>query len=139
MSLIYQRTVRFADTDAAGVVYFANLLSFCHEAYEASLINFGINVKEFFANSNLAIPIAKADINFYRPLYCGDKVEIRLEPHLVSQDTFAIAYTLWTTASPDVIVGHANTRHVCIQPSLRQHRPLPEPILAWLEVHQVPA
>ncbi|MFS8118916.1 MAG: acyl-CoA thioesterase, partial [Microcoleus sp.] len=45
MSFSYTRTVRFQDTDAAGVVYFANVLAMCHEAYEASLAASGINLK----------------------------------------------------------------------------------------------
>ncbi|MDJ0549913.1 MAG: 1,4-dihydroxy-2-naphthoyl-CoA hydrolase, partial [Microcystis aeruginosa] len=32
----YERLIYLADTDAAGVVYFAHLLSICHEAYEFS-------------------------------------------------------------------------------------------------------
>ena len=34
MAFAYYYTVRFQDTDAAGVVYFANVLRICHEAYE---------------------------------------------------------------------------------------------------------
>ena len=30
-----ERTVRFGDTDAAGVIQFHQLLRWCHEAYEA--------------------------------------------------------------------------------------------------------
>jgi len=36
MPFTYSRTVHFADTDAAGVVFFANFLAICHEAYEES-------------------------------------------------------------------------------------------------------
>jgi hypothetical protein len=35
----------------AGVVYFAHLLSICHEAYEFSLAQFGINIKDFLKDS----------------------------------------------------------------------------------------
>jgi len=34
MTFAYDRKIHFADTDSAGVVYFARLLSICHEAYE---------------------------------------------------------------------------------------------------------
>ena len=37
MPFSYSRSVRFADTDAAGVVFFANYLALCHEAYEEAL------------------------------------------------------------------------------------------------------
>jgi 1,4-dihydroxy-2-naphthoyl-CoA hydrolase len=32
MPFSHHRTVRFADTDAAGVVFFARTLAICHEA-----------------------------------------------------------------------------------------------------------
>ena len=44
MPFEYQRTVHFADTDAAGVVFFANYLAICHEAYEESLGAAGIGL-----------------------------------------------------------------------------------------------
>lgn len=47
MPFTYNRTVRFQDTDAAGVVYFANVLGICHEAYEESLEASSINLKDF--------------------------------------------------------------------------------------------
>ena len=37
MPFTYARTVHFPDTDAAGVVFFPNYLSICHEAYEEAL------------------------------------------------------------------------------------------------------
>ncbi len=40
--LLLLRTVRFGDTDAAGVMHFHQLLRWCHEAYEESLERFGI-------------------------------------------------------------------------------------------------
>lgn len=58
----YQRKIFFADTDAAGVVYFANLLSICHEAYEEFLTNFYINLQDFFSSNIIAIPIIHAEI-----------------------------------------------------------------------------
>ena len=48
MAFLYTRTIRFHETDAAGVVYFANLLTLCHEAYEAALAEAGLDVKSFF-------------------------------------------------------------------------------------------
>jgi 1,4-dihydroxy-2-naphthoyl-CoA hydrolase len=40
--LLLCRSVRFGDTDAAGVMHFHQLLRWCHEAYEESLEIFGV-------------------------------------------------------------------------------------------------
>jgi len=34
MAFVYGRTIRFQETDAAGVIYFSNVLVLCHEAYD---------------------------------------------------------------------------------------------------------
>lgn len=46
--LILCRSVRFGETDGAGVMHFQQLLRWCHEAYEESLERFGLNAAEIF-------------------------------------------------------------------------------------------
>ncbi|MEM9980588.1 MAG: acyl-CoA thioesterase, partial [Cyanobacteria bacterium P01_D01_bin.2] len=62
-SYTYRRTIRFHETDAAGVVYFANVLTLCHEAYEASLAAAGINVRVFFGGGSLAVPVVHGSVD----------------------------------------------------------------------------
>uniref|UniRef100_UPI0037BF243E acyl-CoA thioesterase n=1 Tax=Chamaesiphon sp. OTE_75_metabat_556 TaxID=2964692 RepID=UPI0037BF243E len=78
MSFSYDYTIQFRDTDAAGVGYFASIISICHVAYEASLIETGIDLKLFVSNPEFAVPITQVAADFLRPLYCGDRVTISL-------------------------------------------------------------
>ncbi|MCC5636835.1 acyl-CoA thioesterase [Nostoc sp. CHAB 5844] len=133
MSFIYNRTVRFSDTDAAGVVYFANVLSICHEAYEASLEALGINLKAFFTNPSIAFPIVHANVDFLRPMYCGDELRVRLIPQKLSVDKFEITYEIVIT---DVLVAKAITRHVCIDVNSRSKQELSGEIMQWLETNR---
>ena len=130
MPFIYQRTVRFQDTDAAGVVYFANALAMCHEAYEESLATSGINLKLFFSNPNVAIPIVHASVDFFRPMFCGDKVSIHLSPCQLGNDNFEINYIIM---SAERQVTKAITRHVCINPVSRSRQELSNEIMLWLQ------
>ncbi|MBE9054492.1 MULTISPECIES: thioesterase family protein [Sphaerospermopsis] len=133
MIFTYQRTIRFADTDAAGVVYFANILSICHEAYEESLRHSGINIKTFFTHPSVAFPIVHANVDFLRPIYCGDKLMISLIPQKLSIDKFNITYEITVT---DVIVAKAITRHVCIDVNSRTKQELPDEMISWLETNR---
>jgi 1,4-dihydroxy-2-naphthoyl-CoA hydrolase len=133
MIFTYQRTIRFADTDAAGVVYFANILSICHEAYEESLRHSGINIKTFFTHPSVAFPIVHANVDFLRPIYCGDKLIISLIPQKLSIDKFNITYEITVT---DVIVAKAITRHVCIDVNSRTKQELPDEMISWLETNR---
>ncbi|MGI2902464.1 acyl-CoA thioesterase [Tolypothrix sp. VBCCA 56010] len=133
MPFTYNRTVRFSDTDAAGVVYFANVLSICHEAYEASLEASSINMKDFFSSTSVAFPIVHADVDFFRPMFCGDKLIISLIPQKVGVDKFEIAYEV---VVDDVMVAKAVTRHVCIEVSSRSKRELSGELMRWLETNR---
>lgn len=124
MPFNYTRTVRFQDTDAAGVVYFANVLAMCHEAYEESLAESGINLQLFFSNSSVAIPIVHASVDFMRPMFCGNKLRIQLTPSLVNDTTFEVNYQIFNGDSEDVL-AKAVTKHVCIDPAIRKRKELP--------------
>ncbi|HIK06537.1 MAG TPA: acyl-CoA thioesterase [Trichormus sp. M33_DOE_039] len=130
MSFSYHRTVHFQDTDAAGVVYFANILSICHEAYEESLRTSGINLKDFFTHPQVAFPIVHASVDFLRPIFCGDKLLVSLMPQKVGAEKFEINYEI---ALSEVVVAKAITRHVCIEANTRNKQPLPTNIVHWLE------
>ncbi len=130
---IYERKIHLSDTDAAGVVYFASLLSICHEAYEASLEAAEIDFKTLVSNPEIAIPIVHGEIDFFHPLFCGDRLIISLTPIPLKETKFEIIYRVWVSSSPDICVAKAKTTHVCIHPNTRQRVPLPEFIGQWLE------
>ncbi len=130
----YLRTVQLRDTDAAGVVYFANLLSICHEAYEESIRSAKIDLKTFFTNSQVIVPIIHAEIDFKRPLFCGEEIEITLKPILLTQNQFSIDYQVWQTLLTNgQEVAKAKTIHVCIEPNTRLRQCLPESLLSWIK------
>jgi 1,4-dihydroxy-2-naphthoyl-CoA hydrolase len=130
MPFTYTRTVRFGDTDAAGVVYFANVLVMCHEACEESLAASGINLKAFFSNPSVTIPIVHASVDFLRPMFCGDQLLIHLITKKRSGNEFEIAYQILATA--DKVVAKAITKHVCIDPISRTRKEMPAEIIQWL-------
>src|SRR4028118_1740717 len=99
MPFTYTRTVHFQDTDAAGVVYFANVLAMCHEAYEASLATSGISLKSFFNDPTVAIPIVHASVDFLRPLFCGDQLLIQVIPKSITDSKFEIDYQLFVATA----------------------------------------
>lgn len=131
MTFTYTRTIRFQDTDAAGVVYFASVLSICHEAYEESLAASGISLQAFFGKSSVGIPIVHASVDFLRPLFCGDKILIYLTPKYMGDDYFEVAYKVVTAGDREV--AKALTEHVCINAESRSRQQLPEEIARWFQ------
>ncbi len=127
------RTVRFQDTDAAGVVYFANVLAICHEAYEASLSASGIHLRSFFTHPDVAVPIVSASVDFFRPLFCGDRLTVQLSPAPLTDSKFEINYQIFVSDNTDKSAARCITRHTCIDPATRTKQPLPSELVQWLQ------
>ena len=132
--LLLCRTVRFGDTDAAGVVHFVRLLEWCHQAYEESLERFGLGAAEVFPTPAqtpaVALPIVHCSADFRRPLVCGDPLSIQLEPRRLDPGCCEI-HGLFCCGPDTVATGL--TRHLAISSATRQRCSLPEPINRWLE------
>ncbi len=125
MSFSYEYIIQFRDTDAAGVVYFANILSICHVAYETSLITSGVDLKLFVNNPEFAVPITHTSADFFKPLYCGDRINIELTPRSIDSCRFEIAYQLGAA----IVI----TKHIVIDPNNRKRKELPATLTNWLE------
>ncbi|MEO1619486.1 MAG: thioesterase family protein [Cyanobacteria bacterium J06632_3] len=163
MPYCHSRVIRFHETDAAGVVYFANLLTLCHEAYEAALAAGGFVLSDFFsAADDFAVPIVHTEADFYRPLRCGDRIQIQLTPKQLTPHSFEIAYALYPeaassepasskpsssapSASPSTSQGAiskplatALTRHVCISPQMRHRQALTPELIRWIATLAAP-
>ena len=135
--MVYERTINFRDTDAAGVVYFSNGLSLCHEAYEASLAASGINLQSFFKGETIAVPITHASIDFFKPMFCGDRIAISLTTELLNSTEFQINYQLFFVegdkAIGNVAIAKAITKHTCIDVATRKRCSLSADLLQWSE------
>ena len=132
-----QRSVRFGDTDAAGVMHFHQLLRWCHEAYEESLERFGLPAASVFPrpawagdSPGVALPIVYCQAEFHRPLLTGDQLLISLRPEALGPEGFEVRYSFERQGQP---VAQGLTRHLAIAAALRQRCPLPEGIRRWLE------
>jgi len=129
----YERTIHFSDTDAAGVVFFANYLSICHEAYEEALAAAGIPVRSFFSNAGEIIPVSKSSAEYLRALYCGDRIRVTVTPTLLSENSYAVEYDLFRLGTTEKLAAHVRTAHVCIGSSTREPAVLPPALLAWVQ------
>lgn len=126
------QTIFLSDTDAAGVVYFANIFRLCHQAYEETLVQSGLDMKTLVSPSGLVIPIVHSSADFFRPLFCGDRVKIQLTPKQLNETEFEIAYQILSLKNSQKTLVQAITRHVCINAENRQRSPLPQEILQWI-------
>ena len=134
--LCLKRTVRFGETDAAGVVHFLELFRWCHETWEESLEKYGIALKDIFPTNemntsplNVALPIIHCEANYFQPLYVGDTINIELNTEKINESSFVLRLNFKKNGEQ---IGTTNIKHVSINPITRKKCALSKQINLWL-------
>jgi len=116
-------TIKLHDTDAAGILFYANQFRIIHDVYEKFLGRIGYPFQERFLNNDFFIPIVHAESDFNSPLTVGDAIEISLTVAAVGDTSFTLEYRL--TDLDGEVVGRAKTIHVTIDPKTGKKTALP--------------
>ena len=72
--------VYYEDTDAGGVVYYANYLKFFERARTEWLRSFGLNQDKLAQEEGLIFVVRRALLDFVRPARLDDLLEVTVEP-----------------------------------------------------------
>jgi 1,4-dihydroxy-2-naphthoyl-CoA hydrolase len=120
--------VRFQHTDPAGIVFFANILVYCHEAYEELLREGGMPLEDFLGKHAEVLPLGHAEATFKRPFRVGQLIRIRVSVGRLGERSFRLEYDLFdesgehlaTAATVHVSVDPATGRSTAISSRLRE-------------------
>ena len=134
MAFEHKRRVRFQDTDPAGIVFFANIFVYCHEAFEEMLRDVGLPLERIIAAREQVLPLAHAEADFKRPFRFGVLVRIRTSVASVGERSFRMQYEMFDEA--DVHLASAATVHVAVDPATGRSAVLSQRVRAALEKHQ---
>ena len=77
--------VYYEDTDAGGVVYYANYLKFLERARTEWLRSFGLNQDKLAQEEGLIFVVRRALLDFVRPARLDDMLEITVEPRKIAR------------------------------------------------------
>jgi acyl-CoA thioester hydrolase len=72
--------VYYEDTDAGGVVYYANYMKFFERARTEWLRSFGLNQDKLAQEQGLVFVVRRARLEFARPARLDDLLEVTVEP-----------------------------------------------------------
>jgi len=79
MSNNFSYRVYYEDTDAGGVVYYANYLKFFERARTDFLRSLGISQQKLIEEENLAFVVRKCEIEFQKPAKLDDELDISIK------------------------------------------------------------
>jgi len=102
--------IYYEDTDAGGVVYYANYLKYMERARTEYLLEHGVNVAEFH-NKGSMFAVVDVDIHYKRPAKLGETIEVTTEIVAMTAVTISIKHQILRDS---VLLVEANVRIACI-------------------------
>ena len=80
--------IYYEDTDAGGVVYYANYLKFLERARTEALFSIGFNNKKIKEKFNSLIIVKSCNIDYKKPAYLEDELTIRSFVKSITKTSF---------------------------------------------------
>jgi 1,4-dihydroxy-2-naphthoyl-CoA hydrolase len=130
----YKTKIRLHDTDAAGIIFFANQLKIVHDAYEDLLEKFGWSFGYMLRGAKYFLPIVHAESDYKRPVFVGDPIVVAIKVGHIGTTSFSFEYTL---KRGKTVVGTAKTVHVTINQKTRRKVTLPASLRKSLEKYRL--
>jgi len=132
----YKTEIHLHDTDAAGVIFFANQFKIIHDAYEALLEKFGWGFAFMLKKSPYFLPIVHAECDYKQRLFVGDKIALTVAVEHIGTTSFALIYTIKNSRKK--LVGTGRTVHVTTHKKTGKKTPLPASLRRALEKYSRP-
>jgi acyl-CoA thioester hydrolase len=115
--------IYWEDTDAGGVVYYANYLKFMERCRTDWLRALGIDQQRLRADRMLQFVVVSVTVDFLRPALLNDEVIVTAELERLSGATIAFTQTIMRG---DEQLIDANTRVACLDSGTLKPRPIPK-------------
>lgn len=114
--------IYWEDTDAAGIVFYANYLKFFERARTEWLRSFGLNQDKLAQEEGLIFVVRRALLDFVRPARLDDMLEITVEPLKLARVYVELAQEARRGAQ---VLARAEIRVACL--NLRDFKPVAMP------------
>ncbi|MCB9654957.1 MAG: acyl-CoA thioesterase [Deltaproteobacteria bacterium] len=137
-SFSHRAIVRFQDCDPAGVVFFARVFEFFHDAYAAFLTKAGLPLSRLLDEKVFMTPIVHAEADYHSPLRCGDEIQTTLCAITLGRSSMTIRYQiekLSPKAPAPERCATGTTVHVFVDGTSFAKIPIPPDARAALEPH----
>ena len=87
-NFFHKLKVYYEDTDAGGIVYYANYLKFLERARTEALVTLGFNNKKIKENFGSLIIVKSCNIEYKKPTYLEDELNVRSFVKSITKTSF---------------------------------------------------
>ena len=127
----YSTQVHLKDTDATGVLYFAEQFRMALETFEEFLKSRGFSLKQLLESSYL-MPVVHAEGDYFAPLMVGDELEISMKVAKVGTSSVTLEFE-FRDPNRNLDVGKVQIVHVVVEKEQRSAVPIPDFLRTILE------
>lgn len=92
MPITYEFTVRWGDTDAAGIVFYPNFCKWIDEATHEFMRYLGKPSSQWITEKQISVPLLETHVHFKKPLRFEDKVTIHSQVCEIGNKTFKMTH-----------------------------------------------
>jgi len=133
--IAFRRPVRFEEVDAAGIVFFAHLVAWAHEAMERFFDSVDGGYVALITERRVGLPAVKLESTFSAPLRYGDVASIETSVERVGGRSAVFRYRFVRERDG---VEAALVRHTVVTTDLDALRSceMPADVRALLEAHR---
>jgi acyl-CoA thioester hydrolase len=125
--MVYTTRIYYQDTDAGGVVYYANYLKFFEKSWFEFLLSAGISLPEW-EKKGVFLIVRKAVLHPLKRVQYGDRIEVRTSLKSLANASFVLEHTILRDGD---VTTRGETEMVCIDDKGKPKR-LPEDYKARL-------
>ncbi len=121
--------IYWEDTDAGGVVYYANYLKFMERARTEWLRALGVDQLQLRSERQLQFAVVSVSVDFLRPAILNDEVLVTAELDALSGATILFKQAIWRG---EVKLIDATARVACLDSGTLKPRAIPKDLfLEW--------
>lgn len=117
------RVVAFQDVDAAGIVFYARVFDYFHDAYVDFLRDRGAPLEAALRDGAWVAPLTRAEAEYVRPLRFGDEIEVVVAAIDLEETEYTVDYRLEHQGR---VAAVGRTRHVSVDPEAFRRTAVPE-------------
>jgi acyl-CoA thioester hydrolase len=129
---VWQARVYYEDTDAGGIVYYANYLRFLERARTEWLRAHGVSQRSLASDPGVVFSVVALEAQYRRPARLDDLLSISCDPQWQGGASIVFAQRIWRAPLESQTLLTASVRVACLDAGTLKPRRLPPVIVREL-------
>jgi acyl-CoA thioester hydrolase len=124
--------IYYEDTDAGGVVYYANYLKLMERARTEWLRSLGFEQDRLRRDHGVLFAVSRVAVDYRRPAHFNDLLAVSARIETRGRARLTFVQEIRDAAVPATLFCRGEVRVACVDAASFRPRPIPEPLLEML-------